>query len=471
MKPKIEHPHIFISYAWGSQEYQERVINLARSLVDNGIDVELDKWSLKEGNDTYSFMEQMVNNPNITNVLILLDKNYSEKANNRKGGVGTETQIISPEIYEKVNQEKFIPVVFMRGENDEIYKPTFLKSLLHFDLSTEDKYYSEFQRLVKRLYGIDVIAKPDLGSAPDWLMESKSTASFKSEFSSFANITNPKEKKHKINLYLQQITNSLIKETEEFVVTEDNYIECYKIIQFFRDKLVALVQTLLWFDGMASELSIFFESTKNNRIANGINNEMKDTLLHEMFVTVIALYLKYNIFDQIKYLVNKTYFNIVERDEPTSFNLFYTNNQALDAIVSKRDNKKYYSGTAQLWMETINTEIFNRSDLVAADIILYNIAVFGKNYLYHWWWFPITYVYDNDGKSVSNLFKKIVSKEELLVISDLFGFEKMDDFITNIKTKISDTSFKRNRYRYPAAWDDAPLLIDFIEPEKIGIYN
>lgn len=114
MKPTIEKPKVFISYAWGSQEYQDRVVALSRDLMGDGIDVLLDKWSLKEGHDTYAYMEQSVNNNDVTNVLILLDPVYAQKANTRTGGVGTETQIISPEIYNNVTQEKFLPIVMER---------------------------------------------------------------------------------------------------------------------------------------------------------------------------------------------------------------------------------------------------------------------------------------------------------------------------------------------------------------------
>ena len=51
-KNRIEHPKIFISYAWGSQEHDEKVIALATNLKGDGVDVIFDKWKLKEGNDT-----------------------------------------------------------------------------------------------------------------------------------------------------------------------------------------------------------------------------------------------------------------------------------------------------------------------------------------------------------------------------------------------------------------------------------
>lgn len=44
MKPKIEHPKVFISYAWGSQEHDDKVIALATSLKGDGVGVVFDKW-------------------------------------------------------------------------------------------------------------------------------------------------------------------------------------------------------------------------------------------------------------------------------------------------------------------------------------------------------------------------------------------------------------------------------------------
>ena len=41
----------------------------------------------------------MVSDTEIQKVLIISDKKYADKANGRDGGVGTETQIISAEVY------------------------------------------------------------------------------------------------------------------------------------------------------------------------------------------------------------------------------------------------------------------------------------------------------------------------------------------------------------------------------------
>ena len=93
MKKEIENPKVFISYAWGTENYQQKVMAFATSLVGDGIDVVLDKWNLEEGNDTYAFMEKCVTDESITNVLILLDPIYAKKANERSGGVGTRKRV------------------------------------------------------------------------------------------------------------------------------------------------------------------------------------------------------------------------------------------------------------------------------------------------------------------------------------------------------------------------------------------
>ena len=110
-------PKIFISYSWSRDAL---VLDLANRLVSHGVDVVLDKWDLKEGNDKYEFMERCVNDPSITKVLIICDKAYAQKANDRTGGVGDETVIISSEVYGNARQEKFIRSLqreTMKGRN------------------------------------------------------------------------------------------------------------------------------------------------------------------------------------------------------------------------------------------------------------------------------------------------------------------------------------------------------------------
>lgn len=96
----MEKPKLFISYSWSNPTHEQWVIDLASELTESGVHVILDKWDLKEGHDAVAFMEKMVTDSDISKVAIICDEVYAAKADGRAGGVGTETQIISREVYE-----------------------------------------------------------------------------------------------------------------------------------------------------------------------------------------------------------------------------------------------------------------------------------------------------------------------------------------------------------------------------------
>lgn len=133
MKPKV-----FISYSWTSQPHQNQIIEWAERLASNGVDIVLDVFDLKEGRDKNSFMERMVTDKEVSHVLVISDKEYAKKADARKAGVGTESQIISEEVYDKVDQSKFIPVIVEVDENNKPYLPVFLKSRIWIDFSSPE---------------------------------------------------------------------------------------------------------------------------------------------------------------------------------------------------------------------------------------------------------------------------------------------------------------------------------------------
>jgi SEFIR domain len=130
-----KNPKAFISYSWSSPNHQNWVLELATSLRENGVDVLLDKWELREGHDKNAFMEKLVSDPAVTKVVMICDKVYAEKADDRLGGVGTEAQIISAELYGKSNQDKFCAVLSEVDVDGRPYLPVYYKSRIYIDLS------------------------------------------------------------------------------------------------------------------------------------------------------------------------------------------------------------------------------------------------------------------------------------------------------------------------------------------------
>ena len=137
----VNHPKTFISYSWSSPKHEEWVLDLASELVESGVHVILDKWDLGEGADKFAFMEKMVTDPSVRKVIAVCDCQYAEKANGRQGGVGTETQIMSKEVYEQVDpadrNQKFVALITEKDEKGDPYVPTFLGSRIYIDMSDD----------------------------------------------------------------------------------------------------------------------------------------------------------------------------------------------------------------------------------------------------------------------------------------------------------------------------------------------
>lgn len=166
MSATTEHPKVFISYSWTNVEHEQFVLELATALRNHGVDAILDKWDLTPGQDKYVFMESMVVDPEVLKVLVLCDRKYREKANSRAGGVGTESQIISQELYGKVKQTKFIPVVCEYDDEGQPCLPVFMKGLIYIDVSTEERYGEGLDQLLRLIYEQPFHQKPKLGGAP-----------------------------------------------------------------------------------------------------------------------------------------------------------------------------------------------------------------------------------------------------------------------------------------------------------------
>ena len=158
-------PRVFISYSWTSDAYQREVVRLAERLVGDGVDVVIDVWDLRPGHDKYAFMERCVADETITKVLVLCDEGYAKKADGREGGVGDETAVITPEVYGRTRQEKFVPVVMERGSDNEPFLPTYLKSRMYIDLS-DGGHWARYKELLADILGRTRWVKPPLGAAP-----------------------------------------------------------------------------------------------------------------------------------------------------------------------------------------------------------------------------------------------------------------------------------------------------------------
>jgi hypothetical protein len=151
---------VFISYAWESEELKQLVLEFAKHLRRNGIDVTLDRWHLDLGDNRFQFLERSVSRSEF--VLVICTPTYAEKSEERSGGVGYESNIITSSIAEKAGKQKFIPV--LRSGDWPNSVPVWLKFAAGCDLRCEPYSPEQFQDLLKTLHRKKASA-PALGPA------------------------------------------------------------------------------------------------------------------------------------------------------------------------------------------------------------------------------------------------------------------------------------------------------------------
>ena len=157
MTENIKTPTAFISYSWDDDKHKAWVSDLATRLRNEGVDVTLDRWHLAPGDPLPEFMESAVRENDF--VLLICTPNFKAKADERKGGVGYEGNVITGEIYLHSNHRKFIPI--LRHENWSEAAPSWVQAKRYIDLT--DRHFDEnFEELVKTLHD-ERIQPPPLG--------------------------------------------------------------------------------------------------------------------------------------------------------------------------------------------------------------------------------------------------------------------------------------------------------------------
>jgi hypothetical protein len=159
--PLAAPPQAFLSYVRGSDSHEDWVFNLATRLREDGVRIILDQWDLALGSDQCSFMERSIEQSDF--VIVICTPEYAQRANNREGGVGFETSVITGALAAQIETRKFIPV--LRSGDWISSLPIYLRSKHGADL--RDEPYSEIQyvKLARTLHG-EPLQPPPLGPKP-----------------------------------------------------------------------------------------------------------------------------------------------------------------------------------------------------------------------------------------------------------------------------------------------------------------
>lgn len=479
---------VFISYSWTNDELVNWVReDLATRLSDDGIEVILDQWDLKEGQDVYAFMESMVNNPDINKVLVVCDKGYKSKADSRQGGVGTETQIITPEIYKDAKQEKFIPVIFEKDEQGNDFIPTFMSGRKYIDLSG-NSFFENYEQLLRTIYERPLHRKPKRGNPPAYLFKDEQINNYKFSFIL-------KQLQHSVNIGKTEIAkanaiefkNEFIDSLKEFKVEKlDKSSD--QVAQEIEDRIddmlilkneyVNLIELLSANNLLDVDFLIeFFENFHNEKI--GIQSAVNESyfehqfdqysfLINELFIYTALILIKNSNFELLAEFLYSRFFVyqdfVVNGKNGAGFEIFNRYVRALNDIQVRKGNTNYISYSSKKIMLRRSSEKYTNTDLANTDILLYYISCLkqnkGEN---NSEWFPYTYIYS---KEKIEILQKMESRRHFEKVKCLFEVESEEDFITLVG------GFENPRSRgYHQSFDSIPDIVDHIDLDSIFKYR
>ncbi len=449
-------PKVFISYSWSSPEHEKWVLELATDLVESGIHIIIDKWDLKEGADKYVFMEKMVTDKNIRKVIIISDKVYSEKADVRKGGVGSETQIISSEIYNQLDptsqEQKFVAVITEKDETDKPYLPTFLKSRIFIDFTNNDEYAESLEKLIRWIFDKPLFKRPDIGKPPIFITEDSvvnlgTTSKVKLVFNALS-----KDQNIAIGLYADYLDH-FANQMEELRITtipegkhlDDVVIESINRFLPYRDEYVDVLNKIIRntsAEEFYTHVHNFFEKIipyifwpPNTQSWNKLFADNYRFILHELFLYTMAVLIKHNRFDIANSFIEQSYYlQPCPPDVEGGLKSFLIFRVYLDSLNQRNDRLqlKRLSLMSDLLEQRSRRKDVTFVDIMQTDFILFLRADMIKNIKYSQRWSPFTLLYTSFRNTHFEKFLRAESEGFFIKFKTMLGVLDVNEFKTHL---------------------------------------
>ena len=471
-------PKVFVSYSWTGKGRAKALADYLKT--ECRVDVVIDVYHLKPGQNKFAFMQRIVDDASIDHVLVLCDRAYRDKANNFEGGVGDEATIISPKIYKDANQTKFIPVVMEKDEQGNPYLPTFVDGRIYFDLSNPRTYDSEVKRIVRHLYDLPSDREPPLGERPKWLdFPSVDTTVLESHvnlMSQFANrnvdansqMTRATDDVIRVLNSLAGMANSnfdlpsLIAQTDPIRVNVQNLLDSYIQLPNSSGDVIAQL-----FERMNN--GITHKDDLNALFCQELNEAYR-FFFWEGFISATAVLIHYEKFAVLRQLLNRTYFVrtlLGSRNDVTPNGYPYFRwylNRLEDVYRIKITEQRPYTLAGRILTHRLLPPIITESALVNADLVLSHLSVYfaGEDDT----WYPTLAPYWRyTGRAA--IWSKLISRTYCEKLFPLFNVDSLDALCAKVKdidTKWRGTSISESGMAYGGI----PPIKYFTAIEKIG---
>lgn len=140
---------VFVTYSWGDEKHNQRVMSFTNLLRLNGFDADVDR-SISAQESAVNFEVMMTKNILSSHkVIIILSEEYKKKADNFQSGVGKEYQYILSTIDSEKTKYILVSFVKLVPENLNKVTPLGFKSREVVDLTVDEQ--NGFKKLFSKL--------------------------------------------------------------------------------------------------------------------------------------------------------------------------------------------------------------------------------------------------------------------------------------------------------------------------------
>lgn len=435
---EVAEPSVFISYSWSSPEHEAWVVALAIELVGSGVRVILDKWDLRPGGDAHLFMERMVNDRAVSKVIMVCDKLYKDKADARRGGAGTEAQILSPELYSSRENSKFCAVAREVDDAGKPFLPTFYASRIYIDMSDDSLRSERLEEVIRWIFDKPLLVRPQLGPRPFYL---DARDDLELHTSGRARRAMDAVRNHKPfwKAALQEYCTTLRDGFEKLrIPAGDDFAERFQesITAFlpYRNEMLSVVRTVAQQDigeQMHGVLHRFFEELLPYTVApkqavSFYENQFDNFryLIYELFLLTISSVLKAENFAVCDYLVNRNYFSseLVRHrsDNLVSYSVLQWQGMRTLEVLNSRLSQSFKSYRAHLVQARLEGSELQIVDVMQADLVLALLAKTREGNAGYWW--PDTLLC-GDGRYALPVFARCQSRAYYEKLKLVLGLE------------------------------------------------
>mgnify|MGYP003667574620 CR=1 FL=1 len=435
-------PRAFISYSWSSPDHEARVLDLATDLRSAGVDATLDKWDLREGQESAAFMEQMVTDKDIQKVIIVSDQAYAEKSDSRSGGAGTEAQIISPKLYSGEDEGKFVALVFERDENGKACLPAYYTSRIFIDFTDLTRATDSFEQLVRWIFDKPLHRKPDVGRAPAYLSSDEATITLATSAAHRRAMDAVQNSKPHAFAATQEYLETLTDQLQSFRIDvetdplSDEILSNYASFLPYRDETITLVRAIAraepdprYGDALHAFLERFipfFHATPESGRHRKFDFDNYKFFAHELLLYFFTIGMVDGRTDLIDAIAGRPYYDTVRGENGGNavgtYDVFSFHDGLLD-YRNKQLELRRYSLHADLLNERAVGSGFRFEQLIQSDFIL-----FLRHRLLHaepyYFWFPVTmYLLGYGQHRPFEIFARAQSARELKRLIPVLGIE------------------------------------------------